>query len=273
MIIVIFAAGLSLLLYPTVSNFYNSYRQSQMIREYSGQLQQLEEDAYQELLEQAQSYNSDLLTRPNHFALTPELEERYWQLLDAGGQGVMGYLEIPVIDLTLPIGHGTGDDVLETSVGHLSWSSLPVGGESTHCVLSGHRGLPSAELFTNLDRLEPGDEFYIHVLGRTLTYRVDHMAVVEPTDYSLLGIETGKDYVTLMTCTPYGINSHRLLIRGCRVAEQEDDSGMLTVRNEVSRVSLVYLIPAALAVLCAVIFVMVLLDGRRRKKRGKGYGG
>lgn len=268
LIAVIFLAGLSLLLYPTVADFYNSYLQSQVIQDYSQQVEQMEDRVYQQQWAAADRYNAALLTRGNGFALTPELDAQYWDLLSATNQGIMAYVEIPSIGITLPIAHGTEESTLQKAVGHLEWSSLPVGGESTHCVLSGHRGLPSSELFTNIDHLEPGDLFYIHVLGQTLIYRVDNIATVEPHDYSLLGITQGKDYCTLVTCTPYGINSHRLLVRGIRVKASEDAHSTLAVKNEIESIDLIYLIPAALAILAGMVFLFTLTTGAKRKKKG-----
>lgn len=171
------------------------------------------------MMEDAETYNSRLLEKKeNRYRLTEAEEEEYNFLLDVTGTGIMGYVEIPKLKMSLPIYHGTEDTVLQIAVGHLEESSLPVGGSGTHCVLTGHRGLPSAKLFSNLDEMEEGDTFSIHVLDRTLTYQVDQIRIVEPREVEDLEIEEGKDYCTLLTCTPYGINSHRLLVRGYRIA-------------------------------------------------------
>ena len=208
--------GLALRLYPPLSSWWNAARQAQSILDYSDSVARLKAEEQQRLRGAAEEFNRALLDRVSPYALPEELAGEYPHMLLTGDSDVMCYLEIPALDLTLPVCHGVDSGTLQKSVGHLEWSSLPVGGEGTHCVLSGHRGLPSSELLTNIDRLERGDLFRLHVLGETLTYRVDQVAVVEPGDFSLLGIEEGEDLVTLLTCTPYGINSHRLLVRGTR---------------------------------------------------------
>lgn len=264
----VFLAGLSLLLYPTVSNYWNSVHQSKVIVSYENQVDQMTEDEFQRLWAEAEAYNESLLSRGNAFDLTEEQRAAYPKTLSTKNSDVMGYLEIPVIGATLPIRHGTENDTLQKAVGHLEWSSLPVGGESTHCVLSGHRGLPSSELLTNIDQLEQGDVFYLHVLGQVLEYQVDQIAVVEPNDFSLLGITEGEDYVTLLTCTPYGINSHRLLVRGRRVqADGSGKDGTINTVNEVRSLNVLYLVAAVLLALLAAVFVALLFSGR--KKHGK----
>ena len=188
------------------------------------------------------------------------------------GSGVMGYVDIPCIDCTLPVYHSTKEDVLQQAAGHVEWSSLPIGGESTHCVISGHRGLPTAELMTHIDRLRLGDRFYLHVLDQALEYRVDQIKVVLPEDASYLTIEEGKDLVTLVTCTPYGINSHRLLVRGTRVLNGKVSGGALILNNEVEAVSLVYILPVALLLLVFVTFCALGLGrlfGKKRNKEGR----
>ena len=266
LLVLVFVAGLSLLLYPTIADAYNSYLQSRIILSYSEQVDAMETAAYEAEMAQAKAYNARLLEREHPYKLTEELEEQYWQMLDISQ--IMGYVEIPTIDVTLPIAHGTEKDTLEDYVGHLKWSSLPVGGESTHSVISGHRGLPSSELFTNIDRLEIGDVFYIHVLGQTLEYWVDQINVVLPTDYTNLGIVEGRDYVTLMTCTPYGINSHRLLVRGIRIdrnliPEREN----VQIKNEIQSVDMMVLIPVILVILSCLVFVFLALPGGGSKKK------
>lgn len=269
LIAIMFCVGLSLLLYPTVSNFYNSWLQSKIITEYSAQVDNLDKEVYRKCLEEAEEWNEALWEDGNHFSLSEDMEAQYEDMLKISEDDVMGYIEIPSINLTLPIAHGAEEETLKNAVGHLEWSSLPIGGENTHCVLSAHRGLPSAELFTNIDHLERGDKFYIHVLGETLTYVVDKIAVVEPNDYTLLGKEEGKDYVTLFTCTPYGINSHRLLVRGVRAESINSENGTLIVRNEVTEIDLMYLIPASLAIVSIPVF-LVSFWGNKQKKKRKG---
>lgn len=269
LLILILVAGLSLMLYPTISNAYNSYLQSLIIVDYSDQVNELEEDAHQAELEAAQAYNAALLERSDPYHLTEKLEAEYWNRLDTTGQGIMGYIEIPAISVTLPIAHGTEESTLAKYVGHIQWSSLPVGGESTHCVVSGHRGLPSSELFTNIDHLQLGDKFFIHVMGQTLEYRIDNIAVVEPYDYSLLGIVEGWDLCTLVTCTPYGINSHRLLLRGIRVERDTPmNNGEVDVWNEVRDFDLMVLVSVSLSVVVVVALAVVALTGKRKGDKG-----
>ena len=230
----------------------------------------MENQIYRQELEAAQAHNRALLERQDPYSLTQELSQQYWSCL--AGADIMAYLEIPSLNVTLPIAHGTEESTLQKNVGHLEWSSLPVGGESTHCVLSGHRGLPSSELFTNLDQLQQGDSFFIHVLGQTLTYRVDEINIVLPHEMELLQIEDGQDYVTLLTCTPYGINSHRLLVRGVReeTLPQTQEVPQSTEKG-VGDLARMLLIPAALCVLA----VLLLTLGRKnkRKTREKEMGG
>lgn len=218
-IILIFLVGLSLLLYPTVSDYWNSLHQSRVITDHAAQVADLDTETYTQVLDAARQYNQDLLTDPDRYELSASDQALYNSLLNISDNGVMGYVEIPAIDVSLPIYHSTAESVLQVAVGHLEGSSLPVGGESTHCVLSGHRGLPSAKLFTDLDQLTVGDRFRIKVLSETLTYEIDQIITVEPDDTAALEIVTGKDLCTLSTCTPYGINTHRLLVQGHRVEE------------------------------------------------------
>lgn len=217
--VLIFLTGLGVLLYPVFSDLWNQHRQNRLMTDYTNTVTNMEDSARSDLWEAATAYNQSLKASPRD-AFTgedPGPEDPYWSLLDPDGTGVMGYLEIPKISLRLPIYHGTGDAALQNGIGHLAGTSLPVGGSGTHCVLSGHRGLPSALLFTDLDQLETGDTFTLYVLDQMLTYQVDQILVVEPEDVSALAAENGKDYVTLVTCTPYGVNTHRLLVRGSRI--------------------------------------------------------
>lgn len=265
-LVVVFLAGLSLLLYPTISNAYNTWLQSKAIAEYSRQAGQMDQEVYEQEMAKANNHNQELLERSDPYSLTEEQLERYKNILAVTNQGIMAYVEIPSIDVMLPIAHGTSDDVLRDKIGHLEWSSLPVGGESTHSVISGHRGLPSAELFTNIDHLELGDKFYIHIMGQTLEYQVCNISVVEPKDQRLLRIEEGQDLVTLVTCTPYGINSHRLLVRGIRSGTQGDDLPVqIKVKNEITAIDVLVLVSVILVVVAIVAFAIVLL---RRKKKG-----
>lgn len=217
----IFIVGVGLLVYPTLSNYWNSKQQTAIITNYVENVAYTHEEQYEALWKAAADYNETLGEKGIHWLLSEEEMETYNEYLKMDNIGIMAYIDIPSIDCSLPIYHGTEDAVLQVGVGHMEGSSLPVGGKSSHCVLTGHCGLPSAKLFTDLDQLIEGDTFMIHTLDRTLTYEVDQISIVEPTDLSLLQIEEGKDYCTLVTCTPYGINSHRLLVRGHRIEEEE----------------------------------------------------
>ncbi|MEI3079149.1 MAG: class C sortase [Oscillospiraceae bacterium] len=260
-LILALVAGLSLLLYPTVSDYWNSLHASQAVASYDQAVKSMDEDKYDELLQRAGQYNRDLFLRGSLFALTDEEREDYNSQLDIDGSGVMGYIEIPTIKVSLPIYHGTSDDVLQVAVGHLEWSSLPVGGESTHCVLSGHRGLPSAKLFTNLDQLAEGDLFVIRTLDEVLTYEVDRILIVLPSELQALAAEEGKDLCTLVTCTPYGVNSHRMLVRGHRVDNQSE-----AVRLTADAIRIDPLLVAPIAAIPLLLALLLLLAVAPKKK-------
>ena len=266
---ILFLAGLSLLLYPFIANEWNNYRQKRLMSNYEEVVAEKEaagEIDYEAEWEKARAYNDALLPSilPDSFAIAEasEEDEAYMSALNLAGDGIMGSVEIPKIDITLPVFHTTEEDVLEQAAGHLEGSSLPVGGESTHAVISAHRGLPSAALFTDLDKLEEGDHFLIHVLDDTLCYEVDQITVVEPEETDTLAVVEGEDLVTLLTCTPYGVNSHRLLVRGHRVpyvpeeVEDESTSGISL------HTSYLLWVAVGLAVTGAVVAVLY----RREKK-------
>ncbi len=263
--IVIFVIGLSLLLYPTVSDWWNSFHQSRNIAAYVEAVANLSTEAYDELFEAAEAYNARLASDSGRWTMTEEELEEYNSLLRVGDTGVMGYIQIAKINVTLPIYHGTDEAVLQIAIGHVEGSSLPVGGEGTHCVLSGHRGLPSAKLFTDISELEAGDTFVLQILDRTLTYEVDQIRVVLPEEMDSLTITDDGDYCTLVTCTPYGVNTHRLLVRGHRV---ENERVSANVTAEAIRFETVIVAPfiAAPIVLIAVIAVFIR-GGRRRGHR------
>ena len=264
LLFLILLAGLSLLLYPSVSEYWNSLHQTRAIATYAEEVANLNQDQYDEIWAAAESYNASLTDRVNAYQLSDAQKEEYQQLLNVSGLGVMGYIEIPEIDVSLPIYHGTEDSVLQAAVGHLEWTSLPVGGESTHCVLSGHRGLPSAKLFTNLDKLREGDTFLLRVLDEILTYEVDQILIVEPQDTAALEIVEGQDYCTLVTCTPYGINTHRLLVRGHRIDNIEEGKTMRVTADAVQLEPL--LVAPVVAIPMLLILLILLLLPRRRKK-------
>lgn len=262
-LILVFLFGLSLLLYPTFSDYWNSLHQSRAITKYAEEVAGLENKEYKQLLADAQSYNESLLQKANRFMLTEEELEECESLLNVSGTDAIGYIEITKINCYLPVYHGTDEAVLQTGVGHIEGSSLPVGGEGTHCVLSGHRGLPSARLFTDLDKLVEGDTFLLYVLDEILTYEVDQILIVEPEDLSALEIEEGKDYCTLVTCTPYGINSHRLLVRGHRIENQYTSNVRVTA--DAIQIEPVIVAPLLAVPILFVLLILLLVKTRRRK--------
>lgn len=268
-LIAAFFIGALLLLYPTISDFWNSFHQSRAIASYAEQVADLDENAYDRLWEDARTYNKTLGDRMNRFVMAEEQKKAYAALLNIADNGVMGYIEIPKVRCNLPIYHGTDEAVLQVAIGHVPGSSLPVGGESTHCVLSGHRGLPSAKLFTNLDELETGDVFMLRVLDETLTYEVDQIRTVLPNELGDLAIVEGEDYCTLVTCTPYGINSHRLLVRGHRV---ENHAGASTIRvtADAMQIEPLQVAPLVAAPILVVMLVVVLIPHRTKGKGDEG---
>lgn len=261
-LILVFLVGLSLLLYPTVSDYWNSFHQTRAIATYTEQVVDLDDDEYEQIWQAAVEYNSKLLEYNSSFYLSDEMKEAYQQLLNIGNNGVIGYVKIPAINCELPIYHGTEDVVLQIATGHLEWSSLPVGGKSTHCVISGHRGLPSAELFTDLDKLVEGDTFTLNVLDEVLTYEVDQILIVEPNELDALKIVEGEDYCTLITCTPYGINSHRLLVRGHRIANINDSSQRVTA--DARQIEPVIVAPIVAVPILFLLLIVLLIKYRKR---------
>lgn len=267
LIVVVFVAGLSFLLYPTVSNLWNQAHQSRAIATYTEQVEKLDDSSNKEMLKAARKYNKELLKKADHWKLSKKDKKKYESLLDVSGTGIMGYIEIPKIDCSLPVYHGTDEGALQIAIGHLEGSSLPVGGKSSHCVLSGHRGLPSARLFTDLDQMEEGDTFILNILGHKLAYEVDQIKVVLPEEMSDLEIQEGKDLCTLVTCTPYGINTHRLLVRGHRVKYVETK---VQEQKEVSKSKTdIRPVIAGAAVGAVVLFIIIFAVRRRRKHRNQ----
>ena len=235
---------------------------------YSAKVADMSKTDYSRILRNAKKYNRQITKHGINWNLSKKEKAAYERQLNVGEDGSMGYIDIPKISVQLPIYHGTNEAVLQTSIGHLEGTSLPIGGKGTHSVLSGHRGLPSAKLFTDLDQLREGDTFTIHVLNRTLTYEVDQIRIVEPTDLSDLKIVKGKDYCTLLTCTPYGINTHRLLVRGHRVKNLDGNASILA---DAIQIQPIYVIPfvAVPIIIVLVIYVFAVTGRRRRKHRGK----
>lgn len=263
-LVLIFIIGLSLLLYPSFSDYWNSFHQSRAIASYAQTVTTIDDDQYEKMWAQAQEYNTTLAKKQNRWVLSEKEYEEYESLLNIGGTGIIGYIEIPNIKVSLPIYHGVDEAVLQIAVGHIEGSSLPVGGEGTHCVISGHRGLPSAKLFTNLDEMEEGDLFMMRVLDETLTYEVDQIRIVEPEDLSALEIEEGKDLCTLVTCTPYGINSHRLLVRGHRV-ENMESANSIRVTADAMQIDPVMVAPVIAVPILLILLIWLLVHYRKRR--------
>ena len=264
-LLIVLIAGLSLLLYPSFSDWWNSMHQSRAVASYVEQVAQIDEEQYAHLWDAAWNYNRSLIDRPNTYTLNDEQKAEYDQILDIGGLGIMGYIEVPAIGVTLPIYHGTDEAVLQIAVGHLEWTSLPVGGESSHCVVSGHRGLPSAKLFTDLDKLVVGDIFIFRVLDEILTYEVDQILIVKPNETDALLIQEGEDLCTLITCTPYGVNSHRLLVRGHRVENQEEVKA-IRVTADAMQIEPVIVAPIVAIPMLLVLLIFLLIPKPRRRR-------
>ena len=276
----LFLIGFGILAYPTISNQWNTYRQSQLISSYNNKVEEMTPEDFSEEWQKAKAFNSNIQQNNLYGDVFGEddgdlKDTDYWKVLNVADDGVMGYLSIPKINIKLAIYHGTADDVLQTGVGHLNGTKLPIGGESTHSVLAAHRGLPSAKLFTDIDQLEAGDKFYIHVLDEVLAYQVDQiLPMVDKDDHETLQkalqIEEGKDQVTLFTCTPYGVNSHRLLVRGTRVPYNgEEDASAQTVTDTmlhtIQNYYMLYLI-LGIAITILIILIMKLVSGRKQRK-------
>ena len=281
-LVLILLTGAAIMAYPSFSEYWNSLHQSRAIMGYAQRVAELTNEEYETIWSAALDYNERLLKLPNRWLVDHDenLKADYETQLNADGTGNMGYITIPKINVNLPLYHGTADSVLQTSIGHIAGTSLPAGSThsneedflipdfASHCVLSGHRGLPSARLFSDLDAMEIGDIFYLTILDQTLTYEVDKITVIEPEDMSELEIIPGKDLCTLMTCTPYGINTHRLLVRGSRI---ENEKKKLNVRITADglRIDPLYVAPfiAVPVLILMVLWVLVMTSGRRKNRR------
>lgn len=266
LLVAIFFVGLCVLLYPTVSDFWNEKRQSQAIINYDDLIVDLTPEDYSEYFSKADSYNKKIRNMSFPFLNHKNIADEYYDTLDINGDGMMGYITIEKIKVQLPVYHGTSDKVLNSAVGHVEGSSLPVGGKSTHAVLSAHRGLPSAKLFTNLDKLQIGDIFTIRILDRTITYQVDQILIVLPQETDNLNIVPGEDYCTLVTCTPYGINTHRMLVRGTRIENIEEDK-VINVITEAYRIDPLLVTPAVAAPLLGILLIILLVRSRSANKK------
>ena len=280
---ILFLAGLSLLLYPLVANQWNTYRQSRLISDYEKVVSDMKPEDYTEEWEAAREFDSTLVQNNIYGDVfgsdDTQIEDTdYWKVLNVAEDGVMGYLSIPKINVRLAIYHGTAEDVLQTGIGHMNGTSLPIGGESTHSVLAAHRGLPAARLFTDIDQMQQGDMFYIHVLDETLAYQVDQILdMVEKDDHETLEdalqIQEGKDQVTLFTCTPYGVNSHRLLVRGTRVPyngeEETENTPVDSMLRAIQNYYMLYLILGLAVTLLVILIMKFLFDRKNKKHSGK----
>lgn len=263
-IVCVFLLGLSLLLYPTVSDWWNTFHQSRAVASYIEKVSTMEDDEYNNILNQAREYNSTVADKGIKFRLSDDELKKYESVLNITDSGIMGYVEIPKINCKLPIYHGIDDSILQVAIGHIAGTSLPVGGESSHCVISGHRGLPSARLFTDIDKLNQGDTFAIHVLDETLYYEVDQIRIVKPEQTENIRITKGEDYCTLVTCTPYGVNSHRLLVRGHRLQNQKDSDVRVTA--DAIQYEPIIIVPfIALPILIVLIIIFIIRDRRRKR--------
>ena len=264
-LLLILLIGAGLIAYPSFANWWNSFHQSRAVASYAETAANMNTEEYERIISKAQAYNRKLSRSGILWTLDEDEEKEYKEQLDIGTSGIMGYIDIPKIDVMLPIYHGIDESILQVAVGHIPGTSLPVGGEGSHCVVSGHRGLPSARLFTDIDKLVEGDTFTITVLNKTLTYEVDQIRTVLPTDLSDLQIEKGKDYVTLVTCTPYGINTHRLLVRGHRIENADGDASVIA---DALQIEPIYIAPfIAVPILILLIIGMFIMTGMRTRRR------
>lgn len=271
LLIAIMVLGVGIMAYPSISDYWNQIHQSRAISSYVRAVEQMDDSQYEALWESAQAYNRELAAHPLGWELTEEELNRYKKVLDISGTGIMGYIDIPKINVELPIYHGSEETVLQIAIGHIASSSLPVGGETSHTLLTGHRGLPSARLFTDLDKMALGDVFYIRVLGEVLAYQVDDIHVVLPSDLSTLGLTPGEDYVTLITCTPYGVNTHRLLVRGRRIGFDSDQpEAAVRITSDAIRISPRLAVPAvAIPILFIALVISLFVTGKHGKNKHK----
>lgn len=254
--------GLGLIAYPSVADWWNSFHQTRAVAAYASVIADMSHEEYDKILNEAAEYNKQIAETGVRWQMSDEEIQEYNSILDITGTGIMAYIDIPKIHVQLPIYHGTDDTILQIAVGHITGSSLPVGGETSHCIVSGHRGLPSAKLFSDLDELVVGDLWTVNVLDQTLTYEVDQIRVVLPTDLNYLEMEDGKDYCTLVTCTPYGVNTHRLLVRGHRVPNVQ---GNARVTADALQIEPAYVAPFIGTPIILILIVMLIIATRKKK--------
>ena len=260
-------AGIGLLAYPSVANYWNQFHQTRAIMSYSESVDSMSTEEYKKILDNARKYNERLAERGLHWVMTDAEREAYMKELNIDGSGIMGYVSVPKFHIRVPIYHGTEESVLQVAIGHLETTSLPVGGENIHTQISGHRGLPSARLFTDLDKIREGDTWTITVLNETLTYECDQIRIVEPEDLTELQIVEGEDLCTLITCTPYGINTHRLLVRGHRVPNAH---GSADVTADGIQIEPIYIAPVLAVPGLLILLIILMISTRRAKKRDTG---
>ena len=270
LLLIILLIGVGILCYPTFADWWNSFHQSRAIAGYADEVSKIDDATYKKMLQDAHAYNKTLLKKGDgRFNMTDEEREVYNSLLDVSGTGIMGYVEIPKINVSLPIYHGTEETILQIAVGHIEGSSLPVGGEGTHCVISGHRGLPSAKLFTDLDQLQEGDIVQITVLDETLTYEIDQIRIVLPNELEELRIDPKKDYLTLVTCTPYGINSHRMLVRGHRI--DNPDAGEVRVTSDATQIEPLHVLPVIIGIIAVLLMISMMVSSHQKRRNIRAY--
>ena len=270
LLLLIMLIGIGILAYPTFSDWWNSFHQSRAIAGYSERVANINDARYKQLMEAAHKYNDELREMGDgRFSLTDEQRKEYNEQLNVAGLGIMGYVDIPKINITLPVYHGTSESVLQIAVGHIEGSSLPVGGVGTHAVISGHRGLPSAKLFTDLDKLQEGDTFQLTVLDEVLTYQIDQIRIVLPNELEELAIDPKQDYCTMVTCTPYGINSHRMLVRGHRI--DNPDAGDVRVTSDATQIEPLHVLPVVFGIFIGVLLIGFLISSHNQREDLKAY--
>lgn len=259
-LIVILFIGVALISYPSVANWWNSVHQSRVISNYVEKVAHMDDNTYNDMIKKAQAFNAKIAEKGAYLPLSDEEKAEYYSILNIDGDGIMGYIDIPILRITLAIYHGVDEKVLQSGTGHIEGTSLPIGGTSTHCVVSGHRGLVSAKLFSNLNQLVEGDTFMLHILDETLTYEVDQILTVLPEETEAINIIPGGDYCTLVTCTPYGINTHRLLIRGHRVDNADDISQRISA--DALQVDPVLVAPAIAIPIILILVLWIIIKYR-----------
>ena len=266
---VVLLVGIGLLVYPTFSDWWNSFHQTRAIAGYMAEVANMDKEDFDRMWAEAEAFNEYLAQSSGRFSLTEEEKRTYNSILDVTGTGIMGYIDIPSIKVSLPIYHGTDESILQIAIGHIEGTSFPIGGEGTHSAVSGHRGLPSAKLFTDIDQLQAGDKFLLQILDRTLTYEVDQIRIVLPQELQDLQIDPYQDYCTLITCTPYGVNTHRLLVRGHRVDNDNTDASRITA--DAMRFEPIIVAPLVAAPILLILLVYLLISTSRWNRKRKEH--